>query len=241
MRVMITRPREDAEPLAALLAEHGIDSLIEPLLAVTFVEGAEPDLDGVQGLLVTSANGIRAFAACSERRNLAVYAVGDASARAARDAGFMDVASAYGDVDALAALVRDRVDPAAGALLHAAGTHVAGNLGGRLADAGYDYRRAVLYETRPAVAFSDAAVEALEAGEIHGVLIYSPRTAAAFAGLVWDAGLDGTLAAMTAYCLSDAVAERIQALPWHAVRVAAVPEQAALVDEVLRNGTASLK
>ena len=49
------------------------------------------DLDGVQALIATSANGVRAFAARDPRRSLPVCAVGDATARAASDAGFADV------------------------------------------------------------------------------------------------------------------------------------------------------
>jgi len=93
MRVLITRPREDAAPLAARLAAKGIDSLIEPLLLIHLLPGAPLDLAGLQGLLVTSANGVRAFAARQPDRDIPVYAVGDASARAA---GVAVVVMSYG-------------------------------------------------------------------------------------------------------------------------------------------------
>ena len=62
MRVLITRPEDDARPLAERLAARGIEALVEPLLIIVPVAGAELDLDGVQALLVTSANGARALA-----------------------------------------------------------------------------------------------------------------------------------------------------------------------------------
>ena len=149
-RILITRPREDAEPLAALLAEHGIDSLIEPLMLAEILAGETLDLAGVQALIATSANGVRAFAARDPCRSIPVCCVGDATARAAREAGFADVSSAAGDVEALAEMIVGRHDPADGAFLHIAGTVTAGDLAGRLQASGFAYRRAVLYEMRPA-------------------------------------------------------------------------------------------
>ncbi len=115
MRLLVTRSIEDAEPLAAALRRRGIEAVLEPLMSITDVAGAAgaPDLDtyldpgGAQALLITSANGIRAFARRTSRRDIAVFAVGDASARTAFELGFAEVRSAAGDVDALAALVSD--------------------------------------------------------------------------------------------------------------------------------------
>ena len=122
MRILITRPIEDARPLADALEERGIEVLIEPLLEIRHLEDAEIDLQGVQALLFTSANGVRAFAALSPRRDLKALTVGDGSAEVARQAGFGTVESAKGDVEALAALVVDRLKAEDGILFHAAGT-----------------------------------------------------------------------------------------------------------------------
>ena len=87
MRVLITRPREDATPLAAELAALGHETLIEPLLTIVPRRDAEIDLQDVQALVFTSANGARVFAGLSPRRDLPVYAVGGSTAQAAGGAG----------------------------------------------------------------------------------------------------------------------------------------------------------
>lgn len=230
MRVLLTRPRADSEPLAADLAARGIDSLVEPMLDIVFRAGAAPALDDVQALLFTSANGVRAFAAASGERGLTVFAVGDATARAAGEAGFTRIASAGGDVRDLAALVASRLRPEDGALLHVAGSKVAGDLAGTLRKAGFTVRRAMLYESRTARAFSPEATAALADGTIDAVLIFSPRTAHAFVSLARQAGLDRACRQITALCLSPAVAAAANGLSWRAVRVAAAPTRAALLD-----------
>lgn len=228
MRALVTRPREDSEGVAAELAARGHEVVIEPLLDIIPVE-ASVDTDGLQGILATSANGIRALARAVADRGLPVWAVGDASARVARELGYTRVESAGGDVETLAALVTARCNPGDGAFLHAAGTVTAGDLSGRLGEAGFAVRRVVLYQAVTATGVSPALADALNGNAIDLALFFSPRTAATFATLVRDAGLADATGRIRAYALSDAVARALAALPWAAIRVAAAPTQAALL------------
>jgi uroporphyrinogen-III synthase len=238
MRVLITRPIEDARPLADALEERGIQVLIEPLLEIRHLEDAEIDLQGVQALLFTSANGVRAFAALSPRRDLKAFTVGDGSAEAARQAGFANVESAKGDVEALAALVADRLKPEGGILFHAAGTVTAGDLKTRLEGLGYQVRRAQLYEAKIAGALSNETRANLTLGGIDAVLLFSPRTAATFADL-WRAAGSPSLARIQALCLSAAVAREVGNLGWAGVEIADrpdLPSMLALVDAARSKG-----
>ncbi len=235
MRALLTRPRPDSEALAARLARLGIEALVEPLLTIHEIADAKLDPTGVQALVVTSANGARALGRVTggdaAARALPVFAVGQASAEAARAAGFARVESAEGDVAALAALLRARLDPADGALLHAAGSVTAGNPAGELPGdlGGFEVRRAVLYRAEPAAALSGPAQAALAAGDLDVVLLYSPRTAATFARLVTAAGLSDACRGLAALCLSPAVAEALTGLDFRRVEVAPRPEEAALL------------
>ena len=232
MRILLTRPREDAAALAEALTELGIEPVLEPLMSIEYIDGPPLNLDGVQALLVTSANGVRAFANRDTRRHLPVFAVGDATARAAHLAGFADVNSASGDVAALAALVCGRLEADGGALLHVAGSRLAGDLAGVLAGHGFNTRRDVLYGANVAAALSAEAVRDLEEGDLDGVAFFSPRTAAIFAGLVRQAGLEETAGPLAGFCLSPAVAEAARALSWGRVVIASRPEQDALVQAI---------
>jgi len=225
MRVLVTRPREDAGRLIRVLAGLGIDAIATPLLDITYVDGAALDLSGVQALVLTSANGARAFARRSSNRTLPALCVGDATRREAEALGFGTVKSADGDVQALADLIKADLDPDGGAVLHPAGSHVAGDLGGQIEAAGFTYRREALYTAKKIKTLPQAASQALATGDVDGVLLYSPRTAAAFATLAQATAL-GTV---TAYCLSAAVADKISNLGWRDVKIAAQPNQDALL------------
>lgn len=228
-RALVTRPRQDAAATIGALSARGFDVLLEPMLSIVQLPGVQVDLTGVQAILATSANGIRAFSNAIGERNLPVLAVGEASARAARSLGFTKVEAAGGDVASLANLVRRRLDPGNGVLVHVAASVVAGDLKGLLEASGFEVRRAILYEARTAERLGEEVREALASGSLDAALFYSPRTAATFANLVAKVGLAEACGRTAAYCLSNAVAHQIGRLPWRRLRVAAKPRQDALM------------
>ncbi len=228
-RALVTRPREDAEGISRALESRGFAVQIEPLLDIVIERGLSLPLTGVQGILATSANGVRALAANLDDRGLPLWAVGDATAACARELGFRQVESAGGNVEMLADLVARRVDPSGGALLHAAASKLAGDLSGRLGALGFEVRRAVLYEARVATALSPSLIASLDQEDIDLALFFSPRTAATFVTLVEAANRPAACRPIAAYALSKAVAGELAALPWRVMCTAARPDQEALL------------
>jgi uroporphyrinogen-III synthase len=230
MRLLVTRPREDADALADALRALGVEPVLAPVMTIEPEPDIEIDLAGVQALLFTSANGVRVFAAASKVRDLPVLAVGDATARAAAKAGFAKIDSAGGDTHDLAALAAHTLDPKAGALFHPAGRDVAGPLKQALESQGFSVRRQTLYRASFARTLPDQARRAISDRTIDGVLFFSPRTAQSFVTLLREAALSDALSHSYAYCLSAAVAKIARDVQWKVVRVAAEPTQAALLE-----------
>jgi uroporphyrinogen-III synthase len=173
-RIWITRAQPGADVTADRVRALGHEAVVAPLLAVRVLPDVAVDLTGVAALAFTSANGVRAFADASGERSLKVFAVGAATAQAARQAGFRSVLSADGDVDALAEGIAVRRGELRGAVLHPGAAEPAGDLAGALEKHGVEARRLVLYETAP-VALGDAQAELL--GRSDAVLLHSPRAA----------------------------------------------------------------
>jgi uroporphyrinogen-III synthase len=230
VRLLLTRPREDSEPLAARLAEMGHETLIEPLLIVRALENVTIDVEGVQAILLTSANGARALANRPVDRAIPVLAVGDATAEAAAAAGFTHIVSAGGRAEDLAILATSSLPPAEGAVLHVTGRHVAGDLAGRLEAAGFEVRRAVLYQAEAVQAFSELCKSALKSGSLDAALLFSPRTARVFSGLIEAEALDTAVGRLDIYALSQAVADAANGPAWRRILVAARPTQDDLLD-----------
>jgi len=229
LRALVTRPRAEAESLAAALAARGIEAIIEPLIEIHYRSEPVPDLAGVQAILCTSANGARALARVTGERALPLFAVGEASAARARDEGFARVESAGGSLADLAGLARGRLQPAEGRLLHVAGSDVAGDLAGALGAMGFTVDRAVLYEARPAAGLSGACVRALTAGIVDFALFFSPRTALIFARLAERAGVVAALGPVTAISISAAADAALGPLGLRERHIAERPDQPALL------------
>ena len=228
MRILITRHQSAADRLAAELRTRGFDPVSAPMLDIVDT-GVPVDLSGVQAVLATSTNGMTALARQTEIRDVKLLAVGDATAKAARELGFSDVESARGDSGALSDLAILRCNSSVGRLLHVAGGHVAGTLPETLQQAGFAIDRVVLYEARTPETLAEETVRQIAAHEIAALLFYSPRTAETFVKLAVKAGLADDCAAMVAVCLSAAVAEAAATIGWRRVSIAATPDGAALL------------
>ena len=232
MRFLVTRPREDAEAFAKILRARGHDAIVAPLMELRVVAGAPLALEGVQGVLATSANGVRALAAGTKRRDVTIYAVGPQTAEAARDAGFPIVINAEGDSTALVETVAREADPAKGVLLHAAGAETAGRLQHALQAHGFRIETAVLYEAVAVAKLPAEAEESLRKDAVDGVFLFSPRSAKIFATLVGGADLTGQCTRLVAFCISAATAEALSPLSFAQVAVAGTPNQDAMLDLV---------
>ena len=234
MHVLITRPRANAAVLAQKLEARGHRVMVEPLLTIAPVVGGVPALDGVQAILLTSANAAPALRGTNPR--LPVFVVGEATARAARERGSEEVHVAAGDAASLARLVVERCHPSEGILLHLCGAEVRPGLAEPLAAAGFALRRQVVYRAVPASSLSAQAIAAIRRRAIDAVLLLSPRTASVLVGLLAGHELAGCLGRTEAICLSAAVAEPCRRLQWKAVRIAARPEVGSLLGQLEGGG-----
>jgi len=228
MRILITRPAEDGAEIAHLLAAMGHEALLAPLLTVRIHDGPPLSLAGIQAVLATSANGVRALAMRTQVRDIPLFAVGPQTMAAAQAAGFVRVRSAEGDAAALADAVPRWADPAAGALLHAAGAEGSGWLAEILTERGFEVRRLELYRVETASHLPPPAARALADKTVQAALFFSPRSAQVFADCVGRAGL--STAKLIAVCISANTARALDGLALGEIRVAAAPNQAAMLD-----------
>lgn len=219
MRVAITRAAPDNAQTAERVRERGAEPVLAPLLTIVPC-GYDTNTDDAQAIIFTSSNGVRAFPDVVGARDRIVLTVGDVTAQAAREAGFTDVRSADGDVESLTALAHTSLDPAKGKLIHIAGDHVAGDLGGALRAAGFVVERRFAYASVAAAALPDAFNTPLDA-----VTFHSARAAETFVAL----GAPGA-EQLTAACFSQTIADTASAAPWRRLIVSPAPRDEALLD-----------
>ena len=215
-RIWVTRTRPAADATAERLTRLGLVPIVAPVLAMRPIAVAAPDLNGVDGLAFTSGHAVATFAALSPQRSVQVFTVGEATAEAARRAGFSRVVSAEGDVGALA----DRIADAKPSLvLNPTAAEPAANLIELLTRRGVPAAALIVYETVPTGAFAPL-------GEIDAILVHSARAAGLIAGHL--AG-QADAARLRAYAISAAAAAPLRSAGLESIQVAAEPTESALL------------
>ena len=233
MRLVITRPREDAERQADQLRALGHEPLIHPLLEILYLPLPTLDFDDVQALIITSRNALRALSqndGFNDAKKLPVYCVGEGTAEFARDLGFSTIFVGGGTARELIPTLTDTVDPNGGILLYLTGQNLAYDLEAPLTDAGFQVKRIIAYKALPLgrehiVNFA----KSLKRG-VDGVLLMSPRTASAFINFIKIFGLEQETRAIICYCYAETIARPLGEIDGLTIAVSSSPTE----DEFLK-------
>ncbi|TWT14914.1 uroporphyrinogen-III synthase [Reyranella sp. CPCC 100927] len=228
MRVLVTRPEPEARAFAAALVARGHEPVLAPMLrlvALSVPDDLVERLAAAQAILLTSANGARTLAQATKVRGYRIFAVGDATARAARDSGFTEVVSARGDAQALVAVVSKWLQPGEGRLVHAGGAAKAGDVATSLRSAGFAIDEIALYDMQSVDTLPADVVQMVEDGRLDAATFFSPRTAQAFVKVAVQAGIAPFLACTVAVAISPAALAGADGIPWRTRIAARAPTQ----------------
>lgn len=225
-RILVTRAAPDAAATVARIVARGHQAIAAPLLSIAACAAtAETD---AAALAFTSANGARMFALLNPRRDLPVFAVGDATAATASALGFAHVTSAHGELTALAGLLTSSLAPGT-KVFHPTGRDQAGDLSaaaGSLAIESRAIYRAEAVDRLPAAA---RAALTPDPPLVDGVMAHSPRAAAIFVRLLNEAGLGERRRGLVGYAISANAARALEPGAWLRIEVAAAPNEEALL------------
>ena len=223
MRIILTRPVEDAAPLAEKLRKLGHTPIITPLLNIVERQGVFIPPKAYQAICLTSANAIRVMRNISSIQTMPLYAVGQQSEQMAINKGFAHVSAQGGDVNGLHNFLITHLSPKNGPLLYLSGAETSGDLQGRLQASGFAVDRIITYDAvkNKLTSFRNKIIKA------DAVMIYSPRTAKLWVGEIETMGLTEQAAHIKHICLSANVAANLpQSWPR---AVAATPTELALL------------
>lgn len=212
--VLILRPQPGADETAERARARGLEPVVTPLFTIQPVGWTPPPAGRFDAILFTSANaprhgglGLAAF------RHLPCYAVGEATAAAAAEAGFTNVRTGPSDGAAVAQMmVGDGIKRA----FHPGAAEFAD-----FAHDGLELERTPVYSAQATDRLPDVAVAAVHAGAV--VLLHSPRAAAVFADQIGERRAQTRIAA-----ISDAAAAAA-GTGWAAIGVALEPRDEALI------------
>jgi uroporphyrinogen-III synthase len=214
--LLILRPQPGADATAARARALGLEPVVAPLFTIAPLAWEAPDPAAFDALLLTSANAARCGGpALVVFTALPCWTVGEATAVAARAAGFVDVMSGPSDGVALARAAA------------AAGVRRALHLHGRdhmpLSAPGLSIVGCAVYVAEAVSALPASIVAAREPIG----LLHSPRAASLFAALVGERS--GIALAAISQAAADAAGDG-----WAEVEVAEEPRDEALLEVAVK-------
>ena len=226
MRLLLTRAAEDAARTRAKLEAAGHEVHVSPVIE-TRATGALWPAGVVDAVIATSAKAFRYLAAgCAPeaRRLLPLYLVGERTAEAASDAGFVGPAitapSAADLMTIMPILERSKAH-----FLYLAGVDRKPNLEIGLQENGFVVGVLQVYEA--AATTSTSQNTRILLAEIDGVLHFSRRRASLFCERAENAGFD--IGKLQHFCLSEDVAWPLRNAGCGLLQVAEAPSEAALL------------
>lgn len=241
MAILVTRPEPDNEKTAAALRARGYDALLSPMLRYEAIPFHGEDDAAYDGVVITSANAIRAIESHPSRQHLfglRAFAVGEHTAEAARSAGFGDVVSATGGARALSDLivrtVATRQLKKGATLCYLAGADLAHDLAADLGARGFTVVTHTTYRMVPVAGFPAGIGDAFRAGGIEAVLHYSRRSARAFLDAARAEGFEISALALPHCCISAGVAAVLREAGATQVIAAVSPDENALFEALTR-------
>jgi len=245
--VLVTRPDPDNVATARALEARGFDVVLAPMLRFEPAPFADDAAAKYAGVIVTSANALRAIADHPIRTRLTalpLFTVGGHTAEAARSAGFTDVSIPdTPGAAALPALVAARLAAARGKrkspkqpprILYLAGADITRDLAPDFAARGLELVTRVVYRMAAVTGLPPAARQAFAADRLVAILHYSRRSARAFVAAARSAGVEIAALALPQCCLSDAVAEVMREAGAGRVVVARGADEASMIEAVVR-------
>lgn len=238
MRVLVTRPKLQAEATAGKLVELGHEPELLPLSRAIHLSGAAATALGLahSAIAITSAEAIRALELLGplEPDVLAapLFAVGAATAREARRLGFTRVHHSDGDGAELAALIDETMKGAAmlNPVLYLAGVPRASRFEHAMEKSGYRLQVAEIYEMLDISYPVEALQHLLVDRRIDVVLFFSRRSVSAFFELPIFATSLAALDKTLFLCLSHNIAQALPPGFKKKAVVAMTPDEEALLD-----------
>lgn len=229
--MLVTRPQPGADETAGRIAALGFQPVALPLTRIVPLEPVLlPTPDAFDAVVVTSVNALRhappgLLAIASARP---AFAVGDATAQAAREAGFRDVRSASGTAIDLAGLIGTGL-PRGARLLHLAGRVRTAGFDSQVEADGFAIATVEVYDTEKVSYTTDFLSEVLGDQPLWGALVLSMLAGELTADLARQ-GLAAKLFERTRFfCISEKAARPIRALGAGTVHVSDEPTEAGVL------------
>lgn len=239
-RVLVTRPEPGASATAARLQSLGFAPIVLPLTRIIALEPKLPARpEAYDAVTVTSPNAVRHIPSALVKTfgERPLFAVGEATGKAAIAAGFSDVRVAGGTADQLADLIGKEL-PEGSHVLHLAAVQRTKGFAEALEACGIQLEIAETYSAEEVSYSTDFLSDALTHSEVWGAPLLSERAGQLLAGLIAQEMIHQSFDRTVFFCISQKVASAISGISAERVFVSDAPSEESVLELLLAHAGA---
>lgn len=175
MKILITRPEDDAQETLEILSDHGFKAISHPFLKIQNMPISLELYKDVQGYIFTSKNAVRSIKDSIDEGML-VFSVGQSTAEVSRQYGFETIHTAQGNVQSLVRMINQQHPPLN--LLYCRGDHVTSDL--MKIDTHHVINEVVCYQSKKITSWDDDLTKEFLSNPFSHIVFASMRTLNAF-------------------------------------------------------------
>lgn len=229
--ILNIRPAIDSRRDAVTLSRRGVASACLPVMEIVTLVPQLPNAREIAGVVFTSRHAVSAFVDAMDTADwwrIPVFAVGQATSAAAREAGFVSIFNGLGGGAGLVPAILQHVPVRQERILWPAAVDKSFDMASALTLHGYDVQTLDIYVAQPRVNFTTNEMRPLREGAVSGVIAMSSRSVQLFCKLLKEQGLDSRRTQITLIVGSQSIADA--AGPgWRQIHVARKPRRSRLL------------
>ena len=229
--ILNIRPAIDSQRDAVTLSRRGVASACLPVMEIVTLAPQLPNALEIAGLVFTSRHAVLAFVDAMDTADwwkMPVFAVGQATAAAARVAGFVCIFTGSGGGAGLVPAILQHVPVRQERILWPSAVDKSFDIASALTPHGYDVQILDIYVARPRVNFTTNEMRPLDEGAVSGVIAMSSRSVQLFCKLLQEQGLDSRRTQITLIVGSQSIAD-LAGPGWRQIHVARKPRRSRLL------------
>ncbi len=225
---LLTRPLAQSLILQNDLKTLGIESFIEPMIAIEEIIAKPIKIANDSLVIITSSNILEILLKHQIDRLVRIAMVGDESSKIAQSLGFNNIIKVAKNIEELIDFIRYEI-PSYTEINYLRSEYIAFDLKNHLKSFGYFVVEYILYKSIPSKKLSDGLVLMIKNHEIKRVLFFSKRTSAIFISLAKNAGILSELSGIEALVMSNNIANQLKNINWKKVIIAKHPTKSAMI------------
>ena len=227
---LITRPQEENDNLAKLLADQGFEVISEPMLEIKFLSKLTAKTQ-YNLYILTSNNALKNFSIYHTDRESEIIVIGPKSALLATQLGYKNIKIAGNSAHSLVKFIKNNYQGNNCKILYCRGDHITLDIKQQLNELNYEIDELICYHACEVIDFSNKLLEAIQNDKLKNAIFLSVRTAENFVKIARKAGLKLNFSNVYALVFSKKIAKALNQLNFKQIIITNKPS----LEEILLN------